>query len=176
MMFRAYLRLERLTDKERKVPCYSVTAIAGYYKPLEALKTRNGIKLYLQAASTYVKTPDTRRADYTLEGNKSLNFSSLFVLNGYKPTGSGFIVGYGNPPRSETYSKLKRPNPFYEYRQDGFIFLIASDYSTIEVLVIPNGMPTIIGSAQALASGVFDVELATARKAAIDSRQTLLFE
>ena len=176
MMFTAYLRLERLTDKERKVPCYSVTALAGYYKPLEALKTRNGIKLYLQAASTYIKTPDTRRADYTLEGNKSLNFSSLFVLNGYKPTESGIIVGYGNPPRTETYSKMKRPNPFYEYRQDGFVFLITPDYSTIEVLVIPNGMPTIIGSAQALANGVFDEELATARKAATDTQQTLMFE
>ena len=176
MMFRAYLRLERLTDKQRKVPCYELRAISGYYKPLEALKTRNGIKLYLQAASTYIKTQESRRADYTLEGNKSLNFSSLFILNGYKPTDSGFIVGYGNPPRTETYSKMKRVNPFYEFRQDGFVFLITPDYSTIEVLVIPDGLPTIIGSAQALAGGVYDVELATARKAAADSQLTLQFE
>ena len=90
--------------------------------------------------------------------------SSVYLLD-CEPKG-GRLVGYGNPPRDETFSKDKRPNPFYDSRNDGFIFLISDEWRRIELLIIPNGYNTVLGNAKALQDGVYDEALETMRKAA----------
>ena len=175
-MFVAYLLLEELSDEVKsrnkiklgaKTPRYDLTRLAGYYKPLENLKNNKGqIILYLNGTKGIIDSSDQRRADRFLMGKNSLNFSSVYLLDNSTPTNNGYLVGYGNPNRAATYSKDKKPNPFWEYRNDGFIFLIAPDWKTIEILVVPDGYNTILGNAKALADGVYNEALNTMRATA----------
>ena len=173
-IFSAYLKLEQLPDEAKsrnkiklgaKVPRFDLTRLAGYYKPLESLKNKKGqIILYLNETRGIIDSPDQRRADRFLMGKDSLNFSSVFLLDG-STNGSGF-VGYGNPNRSKTFGKKKLPNPFLECKNDGFLFLIAPDWQAVEILVIPDGCNTILGNAKALADGVYNEALGTMRATA----------
>ncbi len=173
-IFSAYLKLEQLPDEVKsrnkiklgaKVPRFDLTRLAGYYKPLESLKNKKGqIILYLNETRGIIDSPDQRRADRFLMGKDSLNFSSVYLLD--CSTNGGGFVGYGNPNRAKTYSKDKKPNPFLEVKNDGFLFLIAPDWRSVEVLIIPDGYNTILGNAKAMADGVYNEALATMRATA----------
>ena len=173
-IFSAYLKLEQLPDEVKSrnkikigasVPRFDLTRLAGYYKPLESLKNKKGqIILYLNETRGIIDSPDQRRADRFLMGKDSLNFSSVYLLD--CSTNGGGFVGYGNPNRSKTYSKDKKPNPFLEVKNDGFLFLIAPDWRAVEVLIIPDGYNTILGNAKAMADGVYNEALATMRATA----------
>lgn len=173
-IFSAYLKLEQLPDEVKsrnkikvgaKVPRFDLTRLAGYYKPLESLKNKKGqIILYLNETRGIIDSPDQRRADRFLMGKDSLNFSSVYLLD--CSTNGGGFAGYGNPNRAKTYSKDKKPNPFLEVKNDGFLFLIAPDWRSVEVLIIPDGYNTILGNAKAMADGVYNEALQTMRAAA----------
>ena len=75
-------------------------------------------------------------------------------------------MGYGNPNRDKTFGKDKKPNPFYNYKEDCFLFLITPDWLTIEILVVSDGYNTMLASAKALADGVYNEELKTMRATA----------
>ena len=174
-MFVAYIKLEQLPvevikrhgGRGGKTQRYDVTRLAGYYPPFERLKTEKGIVfMYLMENRGIINSPDNRRADKRLQAKDSLNFSSIYLLDNSMPTNSGYFVGYGNPDRAKTYSKDKRPNPFYESRNDGFVFIITPDWKTIEILVVPDGCNTILGNAKALADGVYNEALNTMRATA----------
>lgn len=168
------MRLLQLPDEAKrrhnikvgaKVPRFDLVQISGYSKSWEALKNKDGqIYFYLNEARGIINSPDSRRADRFLMGKGSLNFSSVFLLE-CEPS-NGYFVGYGNPNGKETYSKNNKPNPFYECRDDGYLFLISEDWRTIEVFVIPNGKNTILGNAKALNDGVYNDMLKPIREAA----------
>ena len=173
-IFSAYLKFEQLPDEAKsrnkiklgaKVPRFDLTRLAGYYKPLQALQNQKGqIILYLNETRGVIDSPDQRRADRFLMGKDSLNFSSVYLLD--CSTNGGGFVGYGNPNRSKTFGKDKKPNPFFDCKDDGFLFLIAPDWQAVEVLIIPDGCNTILGNAKALEDGVYNEALATMRTAA----------
>lgn len=174
-IFSAYLQFKQLPDEVKsrnkiklgaKIPRYDLTRIAGYYKPIESLKTNKGlVYVYLTETRGIINSPDQRRADRFLMAKESLNFSSVYLLDCSTPT-NGNLIGYGNPNRSKTFGKDKKPNPFLECKDDGFLFLISEDWQSIETLIIPNGYNTILGNAKALADGVYNEALATMRAAA----------
>lgn len=175
-IFSAYLRLEQLPDEIKtankiklgaKVPRYDVTHIAGYYKPLESLKNRKGqIVFYLNETRGVINSPDNRRADRFLMAKDSLNFSSIYLLNNSAPNTDGKLIGHGTPNRQKTFGRKKITNPFYECKDDGFLFVISPDWRVIEVLIIPDGGNTILGNAQALFDGVYNKALETIRATA----------
>jgi hypothetical protein len=175
-MFSCYLNLERRqsTKKdgtESKTPRYAVTAQAGYFKPLEVLKdTKGNIVMYLNGTLGIIESPDTRRADCYLQCKDSMNFSSVYTLE----LNSKSIIAHGTPPdkqmlKPKTVKKqgkvtqVERANPFYENRNDGYLFLIAPDYKTIEILIVPNGRYLIQGLAKKLADGQCDEAIKTMR-------------
>lgn len=174
--FTAYIRFEQLPDdvKKRhggkagaKIPRFDVTATAGYYKPLEAIKNGKGMVVaYLNETRGIIDSPDQRRADRFLMGKQakdSVNISSVFLLD--TAAEGGNLYGYGNP-NSNPKLRSGNPNPFYGSKNDGFLFLIAPDWKQIEWLVIPDGLCTILGNAKALADGVYNEALQTMRAAA----------
>lgn len=173
-IFSAYMKFEQLPDEVKrrnnikvgaKVPRLDLTRLAGYYKPLQSLTNKNGqIFIYIQEAKDRINSPDERRAERYLQGKDSLNLSSVYLLR--RSTPESPFVGYGNPDRSKTFSKSHKPNPFYECRDDGFLFLIAPDWQTIEILVVTNGYNTIQGNAKGLADGAYNEALETMREAA----------
>ncbi|MDR1120473.1 MAG: hypothetical protein LBM08_06105 [Dysgonamonadaceae bacterium] len=88
------------------------------------------------------------------------------------------LIGHGEPPRKEMLKPIrekkkdgsitlkKHPNPFYENRTDGYLFIVAPDMKTIEILVISNGSALIRGYAAMLADGQLDEALEQMRNEA----------
>ncbi|MBK6362023.1 MAG: hypothetical protein IPF52_00445 [Saprospiraceae bacterium] len=59
-------------------------------------------------------------------------------------------------------------NPLFEFRNDGYLFLINQDYSEIELLIISDGRNLISSYYQKLIDGGFDDELKNLRQQAKD--------
>lgn len=148
----ATITLRRLNDKERSVPCYEVTDIAGKFPPMEILKNAEGkIRLYLNDTRGRVNAPDRTRADKWLMGRESFNFSSIYILT--ETTRTDYVFGCGTPNVSPTFGRTRKEfNPFYNYRNDGYVFVITPDYEQIKILVVQNGRYQIKQCAQQIAA------------------------
>lgn len=114
---RYYARLD-FDATSKKTPKYTIIAQAGYYPPMEALTGKNGkISMYLlEKLKEGVNVPSMR-----LQAKSSLNFTGLkdYFVDGKL---SGFAYGY--PLADKTYSSKQTPNPFYEFKEDGFLFIV----------------------------------------------------
>ena len=116
---RYYARLEDCT--KGKTPKYVIKAQAGYYPPMDKIVGRDGkVSMFLLASRDSGSRKDNAPA-MKLQAKDSLNFTGLkdYFVDGKL---SGYAYGY--PLEAETYSKEKKPNPFFEYRDDGYIFII----------------------------------------------------
>jgi len=177
-MYSCYLEMERRqsTKKdgtESKTPRYVVTEQAGYFKPLRLIKNaKDEIIMYLQRNDKC--NPNSKaeiRLQCQLKGYGSLNFSSVYLEN--LKIGE-MMIGYGEPDTKEIFTKkdkktgkeIEYPNPFYDNREDGYLFLIAPDYKTIEILIVPNSRYLIQGVAKQLADGQFNEALKQMRDTA----------
>lgn len=171
-MFSAYFEMAALPNEvkaknkikvDAKIPRYDCIRFAGYYKGIEPFMNKKGMfNLYLTRANELVNAPDERRADYVLQSN-SMNFSSLYPL--LNPELGGFAWGEPNNKKS-IGKKEPKPNPMYNFRNDGYLFVINPDYTKIELLIIENGRYTIQGYLKQLASGEFAEALKQMRAAA----------
>lgn len=169
---KAYIKIEQLPDELKakhkikiggKTPRFDVTRFFGYYPELESIKNPKGqIFFYLMENMGYINATDQRRADNRLQAKDSLNFSSIYLLN----LNTEPLVGYGNPYDQKTYSKDKKPNPFYECKTDGYLFIIQPDWKAIEIVVVTNGQPIIQAFAKAYADGEYNEAMATLRATA----------
>jgi hypothetical protein len=145
---------------ETGTPRYVVTAQAGYFKPLEAIKNaKNEMVMYYQRNDTC--NPNST-AETRLQCKGSVNFSSIYLLD--LKIGET-LIGHGEPPQTKEL-KGNKTNPFYENRADGYLFIVAPDLRTIEILVVPNGRLLIRGYAAKLADGQFNEALEQIRKSA----------
>lgn len=109
-----------------------------------------------------------------LQAKNSLNFTGLkdYFVNGRL---SGFAYGY--PLSAETYGSKRKPNPFYNFRDDGFLFIVHQDQtattapekikpSSIELVVLDGAKVLISSYCKMLQIGGFDEALAALRKQA----------
>lgn len=155
--------------KGTKTPKYVITRQAGFYEPVEELRGRDGkVSMYLMEQSREEKgsTPPVR-----LQAARSLNFTGLkdYWIEGKV---SGFAYGY--PLDKPTYSKEKKPNPFYSYKDDGFLFIIHQDEkdtsnqtpTAIELVVLEGAKVLISAYCKQLVMGGFDEALEALRKQA----------
>lgn len=155
MLFSAYLCLEQLPDsiKEQNgiktgasVPRFDLTRMAGSLPGLEDICNRKGqCVMFLQQARGIIHSTAGRQADCFLMAKNSLNFSSIYLLN--RTTEGAPFVGYGQFLKTETYGRDCWPNPFYDNRLDGLIFIISPDWQKIEVLVSLAGRYIAAGEA-----------------------------
>jgi hypothetical protein len=169
-MFSAYFELVVLPDEaktkhkiklEAKVKRFDCIRFSGYYKGIEPFLSPKGMLfMYCQKANTMVNASDERLTDYVLQSN-SLNFSSIYPL--LTPEFTGFA--YGEPNNKKHLSNGK-PNPIYEFKNDGFLFIINPDYTKIELLIIESSRYTIQGYLKQLANGEFDEALQQMRATA----------
>jgi hypothetical protein len=164
-MFSCYLKLERhqrikKDGTEFKTPRYVVAAQAGYFKPLGALKNaQNEIVMYYRRND---KCNKNSTAETSLQCKGSINFSSVY-LHDLKVGET--LIGYGEPPEATELAGNKQ-NPFYESRADGYLFILAPDLKTIEILIVPLGRQLIRGYAAKLADGQLNEALNELRKSA----------
>lgn len=151
----------RLTDVTKgKTPKYQITEQAGYYEPMEALKGKDGaISFFLLVSHDSGSKKDNAPA-YRLQGKNSLNVIGLkeYFVDG---RATGFAWGY--PLDKETFSKERKPNPFYDVRNDLFLFIVHNSNETsagqpigIEMLVFDSAKALGAGYVKQLALGGFD--------------------
>jgi hypothetical protein len=145
---------------ESKTPRYVAIAKAGYFKPLTAIKNaKNEIVMYYQRNE---KCNPNSTAETRLQCKGSVNFSSVYLGN--LKIGET-LIGYGEPPQTkELGGKKKQPNPFFDNRADGYLFVVSPDLKTIEILIVPQGRQLIRGYAAKLADGQSNEALNELRK------------
>jgi hypothetical protein len=143
---------------ESKTPRYVVTAQAGYFKPLQSIKNKKGeIVMYYQRNE---KCNPNSTAETRLQCKGSVNFSSVYLEN--LKIGET-LIGYGEPPQTKELKGGKQ-HPFFDNREDGYLFVISPDQKTIEILVVPGGRQLIRGYAAKLADGQLDEAMNELRK------------
>lgn len=166
---RYYAKMVNTTQKGKKTPKYTITAQAGYYPPMELLRGRDGqISMNLMEKLKEGDNVPSMR----LQAKNSLNFTGL---KDYFQDGklSGFAYGY--PLDKPTYSKDEKPNPFFDYKQDGFLFLIEQDEkdptnltpTSIELVVLEGAKVLISAYCKQLVMGGFDEALQALREQAL---------
>ena len=155
---RYYAKMVDTTQKGRKTYKFTIVAQAGYYPPMELLKGKDGqVSMYLQEK---LKEGDNVPSMW-LQAKDSLNFTGI---KDYFQDGKLSGYGYGYPLDKPTYSQENKPNPFYDYRQDGFLFIIHQDENnpkpvSIEFIVLEDARVLISAYCKQLVMGGFDEAL-----------------
>lgn len=165
---RYYAKMVNTTPKGKKTPKYTIVAQAGFFPVMESLKGRDGQVSFnlMEKLKEGANVPAMR-----LQAKNSLNFTGLkdYFENGKL---SGFAYGY--PLDKETYSKDNKPNPFYEYRNDGYLFLVHQDHNTpnsiiptcIELIVLEGAKVLISSYCKQLVMGGFNEDIKALREQA----------
>lgn len=165
---RYYARFVNSTQKGKKTPKYTIVAQAGYYPPMEELRGKDGfISMNLMEKLKEGNSVPSMR----LQAKNSLNFTGL---KEYFQDGKLSGYAYGYPFDKATYSKDNKNNPFFTYKQDGFLFLIEQDKSqpnnlvpvSIELMVVEGAKVLISAYCKQLVMGGFDDALTELRKQA----------
>ena len=166
-----YIKLQQLSDDIKRangikvrssVPRFDCTAIAGNIEGLKCLISPKGqLKFYLQKTPGLINSNDQRRAGYFLMGEKSINFSSVF-LQSFDNADQSKCYGYGEPNKKPTL-KNGNPNPMLPCAEDGYLFITTPDQKEIEILIISNGRYLIQGYLKMLAIGAYEEALQAIR-------------
>lgn len=155
-------------NSSNKTPTYLLTAQWGYYPPMDSIKGRDGVPyLYLmQRRKEGANVPPMY-----LQAKGSLNLTGL---KDYYVDGQFSGYAYGNPSDKPFYGKYNKPNPFFNYRGDGFLFIMPKEQirewhsepngsvvvpKIIELLVISGGAVLIPSYCKQMLMGGFDAEL-----------------
>ena len=165
---RYYAKLVNTTQNGKKTPKFTLVEQAGYYPPMEQLKGRDGkISMNLMEKLKEGENVPSMR----LQAKNSLNFTGLkeYFVDGKL---SGYAYGY--PLDKPTYSKDEKQNPFYEYKEDGFLCLIHQDDqapenqipTSIELVVLEGAKILVSAYCKQLVMGGFDDALEALRKQA----------
>ncbi len=165
---RYYAKLVNTTQKGKKTPKYTIVEQAGYYQPMEQLIGKDGrVSMNLMEKLKEGDNVPSMR----LQAKNSLNFTGLkdYYVEGRL---SGFAYGYSLD--KPTYGKDDKPNPFYEYKEDGYLFRIYQDEkdptnltpTCIELVVLEGAKVLISAYCKQLMMGGFDEALAALRQQA----------
>lgn len=162
---RYYARLVNVTPKGKKTPKYTIVAQAGYYPPMEQLRGRDGLVSMnlMEKLKEGSNIPSMR-----LQAKNSLNFTGL---KEYFEDGKLSGYAYGYPLDKPTYSKDNKPNPFYEYKEDGYLFIFYQDEedptnlipTRIEMVVLEGAKILVSAYCKQMRMGGFDEALAALR-------------
>ncbi len=132
----------------------------GNYQGLTNFINKQGqLFFYKTPTRGFINTDYKRLAEWSLTGN-SMNLSSIYIDDVDYPD-----IGYGYPNGNRHLSNGSQ-NPLFEFRNDGYLFLMNSDYSEIEILIIPDGRNLISSFYQKMIDGGFDEEIGELRKQA----------
>lgn len=170
-MFDCYIKMQQLTDEVKRankikvgatIPRLDCVAMAGYYEGLKPLFSSKGqLKFYLMKTQGLIHSTDQRRAGYFLMGERSINFSSVF-LQEYNTGDQNPCFAFGEP-NSNKKLKSGEPNPMLPYCEDAYLFITTPTFTEIEILIIRRGRYLIQGYLKQLANGEFNEALTAMR-------------
>lgn len=173
-MFDCYIKMQQLPNEVKRankikvgatVPRLDCVAMAGYYEGFNCLiSTKGQLKFYLMETRGLINSNDQRRAGFFLMGDRSINFSSVFMQS-FDNSDQSKCYGFGEPNKNP---KLKNGelNPMLPFAGDGYLFISNPDYTAIEILIITNGRYLIQGYLKMLANGAHDEALQAMREQA----------
>ncbi|MDL2320031.1 hypothetical protein LJC45_02735 [Alistipes sp. OttesenSCG-928-B03] len=171
----AYLQLEQLpelkqvtrggTTAPRKHPRYDLTALAGYWNPLERLKNHKG-QIYLtlipsdkNEARKQGGTTPSHYLQITPAKSKAINFSGVR----FDHSGQSLRLFASGEPSDRERLKGGVPNPMYDRWGDAFLFIFTENMERLEVLIIDGGRLLIDAYRRQLAAGGLDEALEALR-------------
>lgn len=139
---------------------------SGYKGLTKFVNHKGQLYLYKTPARDFINTDSRRLAEWSLTGD-GLNLSSIYIDDIDFPE-----YGYGYP-NANRLLKNGTPNPLFEFRNDGYLFIMNKDYSQIELLVFIDGRNLINSYYQKMIDGGFDDELIKLRQQATNFHQYL---
>ena len=169
-MIGAYYKLATLPEEVRAANkirskkrldciCYTDMVADGYKGLTNFVNSKEQLFFYKTPCRDFVRTDSKRLAEWSLTGG-GLNFSSLYIDDlDYQE------IGYGYPNAKEYLSNGSK-NPLFEFRNDGYLFILNKDYTEIELLIIPDGRNLISSYYQIMIDGGFDDDIRELRKQA----------
>lgn len=145
---------------------------AGYYKGIEPwINSKGMFKFYLKRTDE-MKADGKRKADYNLQGEYSMNFSSVFPFDIQDKQ----FLAFGEPNNKNTVRRSKTinkkriqvdiPNPMLPYKNDLFLFIWNNEYTKLELLIIEKGRYLTTAYCNKLLNGGFDDQLKQFRETA----------
>jgi hypothetical protein len=152
--------LNKIKSKAR-IDCtkYIDNVQGGYNGLTYFVNHKRQLFLYKTPAKDFINTDSRRLAEWSITGD-GLNLSSIYIDDIDFPE-----FGYGYP-NANRLLKNGTQNPLFEFRNDGYLFIMNKDYSQIELLIIPDGRNLINSYYQKLIDGGFDDELKALRQQA----------
>ncbi len=168
-MIQGYFKFATLTEEIKKLhKIKSATRLDCIAFTDNGLNELNGLTNFVNSkkqlifyktdARQFVKANNKRIAQWALTGN-GLNFSSLFIEIAYPQ------FAFGSPNSKELLRNGEK-NPMAMFKSDGYLFILNSDFSEIEVLILPSCAHLIELLFQQLLDGNFDEEIEALRKQA----------
>lgn len=159
----AYYKLAMLSDEIRtankirskaRLDCIGFTDLfdGGYKGLTNFVNSKGQLYFYKTPARDFVSADSKRLAEWSLTNN-SINLSSIYIEDFDFPE-----IGYGYPNAKRLLSNGSI-NPQFDFRNDGYLFILNANYTEIELLVIPDGRNLITGYYQRMIDGDFDGEL-----------------
>ena len=142
-----------------RLDCITAVDMVNYKGLTSFVNHKGQLFFYKTSCRDFINTDSKRLAEWSLTGN-GLNLSSIYIDDLDYPE-----IGYGYPNASRLLINGSQ-NPLFEFRNDGYLFLINKDYSEIELLIIPDGRNLISSYYQKMIDGGFDDELKQLRQQA----------
>jgi len=130
-----------------------------HYEGLRNFINSKGQMYFYRTPSKEFVNSLNRPSEWSLTGN-GLNLSSIYIDDIDFEN-----IGYGYP-NANRYLVNGSFNPLYEFRNDGYLFIIDKNYKQIELLVIPGGRNLISSYYQKMIDGGFEDQLTYYRKEA----------
>lgn len=152
-----------IRSKER-LDCISYTNDAENHRGLSCLfNHKKQFFLYKTPARNFVEADSKRIAEWSLIGRSSISGCSINLSSLYQEDLDYPQFAYGYPNRKRELSNGS-VNPFFTYRQDGYLFIINTDITVIELLIIHDGRNLISSYYQLLIDGELDEDIEQLRQ------------
>jgi hypothetical protein len=165
-MIGTYYKLALLPDEIRtankirskqRLDCIAFTDLIDYKGLTYFVNFKGQLFFYKTPCRDFVNTDRKRLAEWSLTNN-SINLSSIYIEDFDFPE-----IGFGYPNAKRLLSNGSI-NPMFDFRNDGYLFLMNSDYTEIEILIIPEGRNLITGYYQRFIDNGFEAELKRLRE------------
>lgn len=169
-MIAAYFKFAALSDElkqahkiksKARIDCIAhAHTLKEPYTGLQAFQNKKcQIALYKTPAREIIAANSKRLAEWSLN-NGSLNLSSIYIEDLDFPG-----IGYGYPNAKPRLTNGER-NPLFEFRNDGYLFLMNPDITELEMLIVQNGRNLIGSYYQLMIDGALDEQLQKLRERA----------
>jgi len=166
--FMAYYRFQKLPEDIKKnykisspfrYDCthFNVAVISSYDGLNPFVNHKGQLFFYLTPARQFVTTQSKRIAEWSLT-QSSLNLTSLYIEDLSNPQ-----YAYGYPNASQRLSNGTE-NPLYDFRSDGYLFILSDDIEQIEMLVLPDQRNLISLWYQLMIDGELDEDISKLRQ------------